>query len=595
MFLKKILSILLISIIILNISFFSFKVYAISNIDIVWFKLNNITNNSYFLTPWEKFNLYLEWQNKLSENIDNIFLNIDFTDNSNFSYDWTNHKSYTYDPWDIDNPVPSSAYDSNLWFQYNLTYDNEIDTWMFGSSKASLRFNSSSAWWFQVSQNISDYTQDISVFFTWAKVSDWSEIVWETQTKTIYVNVKPYIVDYYFEKSDGSETTNQIQWSEAEAINLVLAVKDYNGHWNIDGWTITADLSQLWLWSSENLTYDSLSWDLAIFKKTWITTLVSTWTYNFNDSHFTAIDEDGNINDSSELNFDNENKTTNLPLSVVAADAPSVHLVSEPDYYIWWVDETSTSFSFSWSQIWEYAVSLDSDGSCIWWTSLTWWTAYDSADSEISYTINSSSLNEWNNSIFACVKNGDGNIWSITFDITKDTSLPSVNDFSLSPANVTSENSSVSFTCSEDWEYKVVINTWSTIILQDWSSVTKNTETTVTIPNSDLSLWENEIEAFCKDKASNVFSKTWNITKQEITPSMVWSITSFSDIDDDYEWLDGRDIKVTWDTTTWELFNWFESYRIYILPSSTSLDTSIHDYVRLISDEVLEALYELKV
>lgn len=80
-------------------------------------------------------------------------------------------------------------------------------------------------------------------------------------TQTIYVNVKPHISDYYFEKADGSATTTQIQGAQAEVINLVLKVKDFNGCTNIDGGSVTADLSPLGLSSSEALTYLSCDAD----------------------------------------------------------------------------------------------------------------------------------------------------------------------------------------------------------------------------------------------------------------------------------------------------------------------------------------------
>lgn len=67
----------------------------------------------------------------------------------------------------------------------------------------------------------------------------------DTKTTTIWVNVRPHITDYYFEKSDGSSTTNQIQGSNSEPVNLVLKVKDYNGCDNIAGGAVTANFSLL--------------------------------------------------------------------------------------------------------------------------------------------------------------------------------------------------------------------------------------------------------------------------------------------------------------------------------------------------------------
>ena len=68
-----------------------------------------------------------------------------------------------------------------------------------------------------------------------------------TKTTTIWVNVRPHIIDYYFEKADWSQTINQVQWNDSEPINLVLKIKDYNGCENIAGGSVTANLSQIWL------------------------------------------------------------------------------------------------------------------------------------------------------------------------------------------------------------------------------------------------------------------------------------------------------------------------------------------------------------
>jgi len=122
---------------------------------------------------------------------------------------------------------------------------------------------------------------------------------------SVYTNVKPHITDYYFEKSDASATTNQIQGSQAEAINLVLKVKDYNGCANIDSASMKADLSQLGLDAAEPLVYASCETDgkTAIFKKTGITTLSPLGDKTFSSSSFVVVDEDGNQADVNDALF----------------------------------------------------------------------------------------------------------------------------------------------------------------------------------------------------------------------------------------------------------------------------------------------------
>lgn len=140
------------------------------------------------------------------------------------------------------------------------------------------------------------------------------------------------MVEYAFKKADDSTTTSQIQGDLAESINLVLRVKDYNGCGNIDGGTVTADLTQLGFSSSESLLYMSCEADgkTAVFKKTGITTLASAGDKTFTSSHFIATDENGNTNSPTDANttFDDEDQKTNLVLTVIPPAAPTVSILS---------------------------------------------------------------------------------------------------------------------------------------------------------------------------------------------------------------------------------------------------------------------------
>ena len=428
----------------------------------------------------------------------------------------------------------------------------------------------------------STYSNTLSTYFT----ASWS-ITSNTKSSTIYVNVKPHITDYYFTLDDWTTTTSTIQWSQNQNVNLVVKVKDYNWCTNIDWWSVTANLSALWLSSNETLTYNScdVDWKTAIFKKSGISTLESIWDKIFSYTDFSATDENWNTispNDSNTT-FDNEDRKTNLTISVVAADAPDLTNISLSDNYIWWSWETTTEITFSWSQNWTAKVALDlceqTDINKIFQD----WTTYYSTWTQIT-TIDSSKLSEWDNSIFACIKNDWWNVWSINFNVTKDTTSPTISNVTYWPSSVILNNPSINFQCNENGTYKIDKLTPTSASISSYTWVLANTNTSYTINNSDIDLWVNTFKISCKDNAGNVNEYTnISITKQEPTPSMSWSLTLFEDNDIDLDWLDGRDIHITWDSSIWSSFSWFESWRIYLLPSNVTLNTSTQNYIKLIT------------
>jgi hypothetical protein len=149
-------------------------------------------------------------------------------------------------------------------------------------------------------------------------------------------------------------TTNQIQGDQAESINLVIKVKDYNGCSNMDEGTVTADLSPLGLNSNERLLYVSCEGDgkTTIFKKTGISTLASMGDKIFPYTAFSARDENNNINDPTDGNttFDDEDRKISSTLTVVPASAPNVSLLSISDTLIGGPSKPSTTLNFSGSQ-----------------------------------------------------------------------------------------------------------------------------------------------------------------------------------------------------------------------------------------------------
>lgn len=551
-------------------------VFAASSLKINTFSINNY-NSSIFIAPWSNIRLYLEWINNWTVNLNNVYWKIIFDYNSDITYYWDIK-------WWINQEqnVPTSEFSESSWLNALIT--RWTDTPLKPGEYPYL-YSYPNSQSFKVKPEAKNYLNSVKWYFEW---SDWTTTLQTSQlTRYVYVNVKPHITDYYFEKADGSQTTSQVQWGNAEAVNFVMKVKDYNTCSNIDWWVVTANLSQLWLSSSEPLNYVSCDsdWKTAIFKKVWITTLAALWSYTFSYSNFSAKDEDNNLNDPTDPNttFDSEDKLTNISLSVVSAWAPVISKTSPSEPYIW-PNKSNSSFDVSSDKDWQYAISIWSDWSCNWGTSIVPWTgSWYLASTLVNVSINQSQLSEWINKIYFCFKNLTDEIWSDYVEITKDSTSPQINSITVSPWSVTWNDPVVSFACSENGSYQVNPGWYSS-----WNIVATQINYQ-TIANSNLSEWSNSITITCYDKANN--SVVWNtsVNKTTAAPTMSWAILSFSDSDIDYDWLDWRDLHLTWDNSTITSYTYFESYRLYLLPSSVTFDKNSQTYIKILPDKNLSS------
>jgi hypothetical protein len=100
--------------------------------------------------------------------------------------------------------------------------------------------------------------------------------------------------------------------------------------------------------------------------------------------------------------------------------------------------------------------------------------------------------------------------------------------------------------------------------------------------------WSYVIYWYCNDNAWNFNYSTWIVNKVQPTPAM-WVINSFSDNDIDYNWIDGRDIAISWDNTSAVSSSVFESYRVYLLPSNITFSTWSQTYIKLLTDKNLSS------
>lgn len=207
-------------------------------------------------------------------------------------------------------------------------------------------------------------------------------------------------------------------------------------------------------------------------------------------------------------------------------------------------------------------------------------------------TVAATSLADGANLVYACVRNSGGNIGSANVAITKDTTAPTISNNILSPANVVTNDPTVSFKCSENGIYQVEVGgngTFGNGTLVGSGSATANSTNSQTIANALLALGANTIRYFCQDAASNVGSGSGTVTKTPPTPSMAGQTVSFSDGDTDHDGLDGRDLLFTWNNANAVGFSTFESYRIYLLPASTTFDSATQTRVALLTDKNLSS------
>lgn len=410
----------------------------------------------------------------------------------------------------------------------------------------------------------------------------------DTKETIIYVNVKPHITDYYFETLDATQTVDQVQWLHSEPINLVVKVKDYNGCANIAWWNITANLSQLWLSETETLSYDSCLADdkTAIFKKTWITTNASLWIYTFPKNYFTAIDADGNINDSTDSRFWSEDKTSSITLKVVESLTPVIDFVSLSETLLWWPEKTNSLLSVSSTSSWNIKAVVGWSIWCEGWVEISPLESYVENTQKI-FDISSSLLSEWNNTVYVCLEK-EGYTGSLSRDIVKDTIWPDISAPVYS-VNVWLNDTQATFACSEDWYFAWELlgtsTLWTWTGTLNWTTTSANTINTFPIPNSLLQSGQNIFHVFCKDNATNISYKTWSISKVIPVASMQNLVHTFWDFDSDYSGLDGRDIILEWDIPTADMSS-FSSYYIYVIPSNIEFNISTHgnNYIAALKD-----------
>lgn len=317
--------------------------------------------------------------------------------------------------------------------------------------------------------------------------------------------------------------------------------------------------------------YDSCDADgkTAIFKKVGITTLSATGDKTFSYSSFTAKDADNNTTDPTDPNtaFDDEDQKTDMILTVATPNAPVTTISSiSPSA----VSSQDSTLSFSSTQTGSYKVVINGDGACSVGTIVTDWTAYSTSGATVNSTIAASALNTGTNTLYACVKNPAGDIGNANVILTKDLTPPVISSVTVSPANVVTNDSSTSFQCSENGTQRVTMNAFDS----GYQSATGSAINTVTLPNANIAVGANTVTVYCRDQAGNESTSTTSVSKVSPPPAMTFSGLTLTDNDVAWDGVDGRDLKVTWDSSVATSYAGFESYRIYVLPANTALTGS---------------------
>lgn len=519
-----------------------------------------------YANPWDILSILLSWENN-GDTASNVEAEFTFSD-TQFSY---------YEPWTIGSYVMWLPVNSNIaTTDFNPPTDNTAPI-----TTSSANWDYLDLYYLKLQLN---NTITATNFNIWAKFTATS-FAWSNEiTRPIYVNTRPHITDYSFSASSLKNDGNG-------SVNLTVKVKDYNWCGNIDWWMITADLSQLGLSNLEPLTYNSCESDgyTAVFVKNNIQTTTSTWDKTFDPASFIATDEDGNTNLAvdPDTEFDIDDKQSTITLTVAPSTYPVVTISNTSDTSIW-TNEPATPDSvitFSADQVWDFKVVINWNWDCSSGTvplGYDWWS-YTVTWASATANINASDLNDWVNTIYVCIQNSLVEIGSANTIITKDSTSPTISNIWTSPASVVTGDSSITFTCNEDWFYKVCHNTPTTCVntVTDWTATTANTENSSAVTNWILALWSNDFTVYCRDNAYNETSYTWaTVTRVAAPPSMTWATITLADNDTSWDWVDGRDISVSWDTSNGEWFTWFESWRVYLLPTSSAYNTW-HTYIEL--------------
>jgi hypothetical protein len=208
---------------------------------------------------------------------------------------------------------------------------------------------------------------------------------------------------------------------------------------------------------------------------------------------------------------------------------------------------------------------------------------------EVTSTITNANFSAGSNSLYACGIDADGNLGQNFVIITKDLTAPTVTIASVNPGLIsTGGTSTVTWNANESGTYQVRIggSDCSTGSIATGSNATGSYTSgsgniLSTVPVADLgSEGANTVRVCVTDSVSNVGNTTSTISRDTTAPTAVTGVT-LADNDNSNDGVDGRDVTITWTPASTD--SSFNHYKLYLLPSGTTLDTAIHATTAVLS------------
>ncbi|PCI24587.1 hypothetical protein COB57_04175 [Candidatus Peregrinibacteria bacterium] len=521
--------------------------------------------------------------------VSNLKFDMSFSD-TNLTYSTpANSRWYSDDGGTYGFPIPDSGteVDNNI---FNPTADSSIK--LRGVSVADKNY-----WVDQIDLTIGADFSSPQLDVTGSYISDETTTA---LTRNIYVDVRPHILTAAFSPAsianNGTDTTT-----------LTLTIKDLNGCANLDGATVTADLTSLGgsYTSTETLTHSSCDAGAktATFQKTGIISLASTGAKSIS---FAVTDEDGNTNNPADVNFGSiDLNPSTVSLTLNDSSAPTVDTLTISDSIIGGTGQTSATLTMDGSsETEEYKMVIGNYAQCEGGAVITDWTS--GGTSSVAGVVNASALSEGSNTLYACVRRTIGSCSNATY-LNKTTCEGNTETWTASGSYATA-GSSVLITKDTQAATLTFVSATSTVDAQGdtgtltWSSNevgtfdTKQNGSTKSSSNAYASasaqqvnnfiggftiVGDNTVEIIFTDEAGNASTLSRTIVRVPPPPSMAGvtsQVVTLVDNDNLFDSVDGRDLTVSWVTdSSISGYGDFYAYAIYILPTTTPFNASAQD------------------
>lgn len=371
---------------------------------------------------------------------------------------------------------------------------------------------------FTLPQSYTSRTFDFSITVGGVTVGG-VELTPKTTSGSVAVNIVPHVLTASFSKS--SVINNGV-----DSADLTVTVLDHNGCSNIQGGSVSANLSELGGSSSYALSYQSCAGDgkTATFVATGLSTTVASGVKSVPVS---ATDADGNAA-GSDANFTSGDLSAAPTISVSTPTAPVVTVNSVSPSVV----RGGQTVSATWqsSQTGSYQVYAGAGTTCGSGVSVDSGTVA-AADTPIVSNFSSDVLSEGSNPVTVCVTNAEPTQGSAASTVVKDTTAPTVSVSTYSPSSVIAQDVLATFSATESGSYSIFVNGSDTGLSGSYPAASSPIQ--VTVPNAYFTInpGDNAFVIKVTDSAGNQgASSSKTVTKDSTPPSPVSSV-AFEDCD----------------------------------------------------------------